>query len=98
MFEATPHRTAETRFDAPTPMMQALMQCVVLTGMPKWLAARIVAAPEDSAANPCSGEMRMIFVPIVLMMRAPPAAVPAAMATAQAMITHSGTVVRSTGM
>lgn len=32
MLRATPQRTAETRFDAPTPMMLAEMTCVVLTG------------------------------------------------------------------
>jgi hypothetical protein len=42
MLPATPQRTAETRLLAPTPMMQALMQCVVESGMPKWLAMRIV--------------------------------------------------------
>src|SRR3954469_20844881 len=35
---AIPQRTAERRFVAPTPTMEPVMVCVVLTGMPKWLA------------------------------------------------------------
>jgi hypothetical protein len=46
---ATPQRTALTRLLAPTPMMHALMQWVVDTGTPKWLAPRIVSAPAVSA-------------------------------------------------
>src|SRR5678810_522154 len=91
MFPATPQRTAEMRLLAPTPMMQALMQWVVDTGMPKWLAERIVAVPAISAATPCSGAMRMIFEPMVLMMRLPPAAVPKAIATAHPSMTQKGT-------
>ena len=52
MLPATPQRTALTRLLAPTPMMHALMQCVVETGTPKWLAPRIVSAPAVSAAKP----------------------------------------------
>src|SRR5438270_13275276 len=84
MFPATPQRTAEMRLLAPTPMMQALMQWVVDTGKPKWLAPKIVMAPEVSAAKPCNGVMRMIFVPIVLMILLPPAIVPSAIAAAHA--------------
>jgi hypothetical protein len=34
IFPATPQRTALKRLLAPTPMMHALMQCVVETGIP----------------------------------------------------------------
>jgi len=91
MLEATPQRTALTRLLAPTPMMQALMQWVVETGIPSLLAARITRVPEVSAAKPWSGAMRMILVPMVLMMRLPPAIVPRPMAAAQMMITQRGT-------
>src|SRR6188768_3544587 len=64
MLPATPHRTAEIRFVAPTPMMHALMQCVVETGTPRRLATMIVTAPAVSAAKPCNGVMRMILLPI----------------------------------
>src|SRR5512145_3353545 len=88
---ATPQRTALMRWLAPTPRIQALMQWVVETGTPSALAVRIVAVPAVSAANPWSGEILMIFEPIVLMMRLPPAAVPNAIAVAQANMTHWGT-------
>src|SRR5581483_9307987 len=61
MFRATPHRTADTRFDAPTPMMLAEITCVVLTGACRWLAVRITAAAAVSAANPLIGRSRMIL-------------------------------------
>src|SRR3954454_20759531 len=91
MFRATPQRTAETRFDAPTPMMLAEMTCVVLTGACRWLAVRMTAAAALSAANPLIGRSRMILWPIVFMIRQPPDAVPRAIAVAQLMITHKGT-------
>ena len=92
MLPATPQRTAERRLLAPTPMMHALMQWVVDTGTPRWLAPRMTNAPLVSAANPCSGVMRMILLPIVLMMRCPPADVPRAIAAAHATMTHVGTL------
>ena len=51
----------------------------------------MVIAAEVSAANPWIGLRSMIFVPIVLMIRTPPAIVPAAIAIAQAAMTQSGT-------
>src|SRR5947209_17021731 len=91
MFRATPQRTAETRFDAPTPMMLAEITCVVLTGACRWLAARITVAAAVSAAKPLIGRRRMILWPIVFMIRQPPDAVPRAIAVAQLTITHVGT-------
>ena len=35
MFPATPQRTAEKRLMAPTPIMEAAVQWVVLTGIPR---------------------------------------------------------------
>ena len=87
----TPHRTAETRRLEPTPMIAPLSTCVVETGIPRCEAARIVTAALVSAANPSTGFSSMIFVPIVLMIRTPPAIVPAPIATAQATMTQSGT-------
>src|SRR5690242_4867841 len=91
MLWATPQRTAETRFDAPTPMMLDEITWVVLTGARKWVAIRMVAAAAVSAANPLIGRSLMIRWPIVFMIRHPPDAVPRAMAVAQATITHTGT-------
>ena len=76
----TPHRTAETRRLEPTPMIAPLITCVVETGSPRCEAARIVTAALVSAANPSIGFSSMIFVPIVLMIRTPPAIVPAPIA------------------
>src|SRR4051794_36667388 len=91
MFLATPQRTAETRLDAPTPMMLAEMTCVVLTGALSQVATRITVAPAVSAAKPLIGRSLMILWPIVFMMRQPPEAVPSPIAVAQLTITHTGT-------
>src|SRR5215213_9491563 len=91
---ATPQRTAETRWLDPTPMIAPLMTCVVDTGSPRYDAPRIVTAAAVSAANPWIGRRSMIFVPIVLMIRTPPAIVPRPIAAAQATITQVGTTNR----
>src|SRR5271170_7919536 len=87
----TPQRTALTRWLAPAPMMQPVMTWVVETGIPIADEVRMVMAALVSAAKPWMGLRSMILVPIVLMMRRPPAAVPRAMAVAQARITQRGT-------
>ena len=66
---------------APTPMMQPVIVCVVETGMPSQVAANSVIEPPVSAQKPCIGVSRVIFEPIVLTMRQPPASVPSAIAT-----------------
>src|SRR5512135_2745674 len=71
------------RLAAPTPMIEALMAWVVETGMPKWAAVNRTVAAVVSAANPWTGWSLTILWPIVLMMRQPPAAVPAHMVRAQ---------------
>src|SRR3954469_10535013 len=91
MLIATPQRTALMRLLAPAPMIAELMLWVVDTGMPRWLAERMTAVPLVWAAKPCNGEMRMIFEPMVLMMRLPPAMVPRAIALAHAITTQYGT-------
>ena len=80
---ATPQRTADTRFGAPTPMMLDEITCVVLTGAFSYVATRIETAAAVSAANPLIGRSLMIRCPIVFMIRQPPAAVPRAIAVAQ---------------
>src|SRR5919202_5844851 len=91
MLPATPQRTAETRLAAPAPMTPPEITCVVESGKPTWDAARITAAPLPWAANPWAGSILMIRLPIVLMMRQPPAYVPGAIADAAANTTHLGT-------
>src|SRR5437763_17168453 len=90
MFPATPQRTADTRFDAPTPMMLDEMTCVVLTGARSDVATRIVTAAAVSAANPLIGRSFMIRWPLVFMIRHPPDAVPSAIAVAQQTIAQVG--------
>lgn len=47
-----PHRTADTPRVEPTPMMDVEITCVVLIGIPKCEAARMIVEPADSAAKP----------------------------------------------
>src|SRR5262245_16248655 len=91
MFLATPQRTAETRLDAPTPMMHDEITCVVLTGAFSQVAVRMTMEAEVSAAKPLIGRSLMILCPIVFMMRQPPDAVPRAIASAHAKITNQWT-------
>src|SRR3954447_23417934 len=92
MLPAIPQRTADTRFDAPTPMIEDEITCVVETGAWRPLAARITIAPAVSAAKPLIGFSLMILWPMFFMIRQPPAAVPSAMAVAHDTITHVGTL------
>ena len=57
---------------------------------PRCAALRITAAPAVSAAKPCGVSTSLIRRPIVWMIRHPPIAVPAAIASPAATITHSG--------
>ena len=77
-------------WDEPTPMMAEEMTWVVETGAPRAVATKMTAAPEVSAANPCTGWRHRTFRPTVLMIRQPPAAVPSAMAAAHAATTQNG--------
>ena len=80
---ATPHRTAETRCPAPAPMMLEETTCVVETGPPKNAAARMTEAEAVCEQKACTDRNRQIFDPIVLIIRHPPVAQPAAIAPAQ---------------
>src|ERR1700745_3473081 len=91
MLLATLQRTADNRFAAPTPTMQPVIVCVVETGMPSHVAVNSVIEPPVSAQKPCIGVRRVIFDPIVLTIRQPPASVPIAMAAWQARTTQKGT-------
>src|SRR5690606_3995355 len=66
-----------------TPMIADEMLCVVDTGIPSDEAARITEAALVSAAKPWIGCSLTSLWPSVLMMRQPPAAVPAAITSAQ---------------
>ena len=76
----TPHLTADKRLVAPTPMMEPVMVCVVLTGIFNASVTNKVIAPAVSAATPSKGVTLVIFVPIVLTIFHPPLIVPIAIA------------------
>lgn len=88
---ATDHFTAEKRFALPTPRIEDVIVCVVLTGKCVMVAVKITAADAASAAKPLIGSILNIFVPIVLMIFHPPTEVPSAIAVAADSLTHSGT-------
>ncbi len=67
------------------------MVWVVETGMPMLVAMNRVMAPEADAQKPCCGDNRVIFVPMVRMMRQPPNSVPRPMAAWQLSTTQIGT-------
>jgi len=56
---ATPHRTAESRWVAPTPTMAPVMVCVVLTGIPASAVENSVIAPAASAQNPPTSQKQL---------------------------------------
>src|SRR5690606_4900289 len=87
---ATPHRTAVTRREAPTPTMAPVIVWVVLTGTPRTEAAITEIPPAVSAQKPPKGLSRVIRLPIVLTIRHPPAAVPSAMARWAESTSHIG--------
>ena len=80
MRPASPQRTAERRCVAPTPTIAPVMVCVVLTGMPKRVAKRMLSAPPVSAQNPPTGRSFVMRDPMVCTMRQPPNSVPSEIA------------------
>ena len=65
---------------APTPEMAPVMTWVVLTGIPAWVATKMLMALAVSAQKPSIGRSLVIFWPMVLTMRQPPDRVPRAIA------------------
>src|SRR5262249_1897973 len=62
---ATPQRTAEIRCVEPTPTIEPVIVCVVLTGMPQSAVITRVSAAAVSAQNPPTGLSLVIFEPMV---------------------------------
>ena len=77
---ATPQRTALSRFIDPTPMIDPVIVCVVLTGTPSIEEINKVTAAPDSAQKPSTGFSLAIFCPIVFTILQPPDMVPSAIA------------------
>ena len=90
MFLAIPHLTAERRLVAPTPIIEVLIQCVVLTGIPKCEAISMTVAAEALAANPWTGRKVVIFNPNVWITRHPPMAVPKLIEAAETATAQKG--------
>src|SRR5659263_716845 len=91
MLRATPHRTADSRFVAPTPMIAEVIVWVVEMGA--WKTNAVVYRTEAaavSATNPRAGSSSMILRPSVRMMRQPPEYVPSEIAEAAQSLTQSG--------
>jgi len=65
MRRATPQRTADKRWIAPTPIIAPVIVCVVLTGMPARAVPNRVKAPALYAQNPPNGLSLVIFDPMV---------------------------------
>ena len=75
-----PHLTAETLLVSPTPMIDPVIVCVVLTGTLKCSVKYSVNAPAVSAATPSKEVTFVILDPIVFTIFQPPLKVPAAIA------------------
>ena len=76
----TPQRTAETLLVNPTPMIEPVIVCVVLTGILRCSVKYKVNAPAVSAATPSKDDTLVILEPIVFTIFQPPLNVPAAIA------------------
>src|SRR2546430_17356715 len=63
MFRATPQRTADSRFVAPTPMIAEVIVCVVEIGQPSWEATKSTVLAVVSAAKPSGGRTAMARPP-----------------------------------
>src|ERR1700712_497670 len=87
----TPQRTADKRLVAPTPIMEPVIVCVVLTGIANFSVRNNVMAPAVSAATPSSGVTFVMRVPMVFIIFHPPLMVPMAMAVKLESGTHQYT-------
>ena len=74
--KVTPQRTADNRLVAPTPIIEPVIVCVVLTGIFNASVTNNVTAPAVSAATPSKGVTLVILVPIVFTIFHPPLIVP----------------------
>src|SRR3954470_24527213 len=84
MLPATPHRTADSRLVAPTPMIADVIVWVVEIGAPRTYALKYsTALATVSAAKPSAGPRWITRRPRVRMMRQPPEYVPSASTVAE---------------
>ena len=90
MRRATPQFTRRKLFDAPTPMMEAVEQWDVETGMPVMEATNSVITVEREAATPWYFSRDTMSMATDLMMRFPPRSVPRDIAAEQMIMSHRG--------
>src|SRR5947209_10959570 len=90
MLPATPHRTADSRLVAPTPMIAEVIVCVVEIGQPSWDVTNRTVLAVVSAAKPSGGRRWITRRPRVRMIRQPPEYVPRARTAAVSRYTHTG--------
>src|SRR5439155_26903191 len=83
----TPHRTADSLFVAPTPIIEPAIAWVVLTGIPNNAIDVKMAPPPVSAQNPWYGFRSVMRKAIVLIILHPLINVPREMADAATIIT-----------
>ena len=90
IFRAIPHLTAESLSVAPTPMIDADITCVVLTGIPMEAITASTIPLEVSAQKPWYGRSRVTLCAIVFTILQPPENVPRPIAAAHDKITQKG--------
>src|SRR5213594_4053759 len=91
ILRATPHRTADKRFVAPTPMIAEAITWVVLTGIPASALLASAMPPPVSAEKPCQGRKCVTRCDIVRTIRQPPKNVPSEMEAWAPTMTQNGT-------
>jgi glycerol-3-phosphate acyltransferase PlsY len=64
---ATPQRTADSRLVAPTPTIDPVIACVVLTGTPVFVAISSAIAAPVSAAAFCRFDLAILFLGFALL-------------------------------
>lgn len=91
IFPAISHCTPRALFAAATPIIDVVMVCVVLRGIPNSEADKMTIEALVSAANPCHGLISTIRIPTFLTIFQPPMDVPIPMVMEQSRIIQSGT-------
>src|SRR3954470_18333059 len=87
---AIPQCTPASRRPAPAPKIEPVHTCVVDSGSPMWLEARITAALVVSALKPWTGWISLTRLPRVRMIRQPPMYVPSPIARPADRMTQDG--------
>lgn len=87
---AIPHRISASLRPRPAPRIPPAQTCVVDSGNPMCEDVRMTVVAVVSAVNPWGDSMSVSPLPMVLMIRQPPAYVPSEIASPALRITHHG--------